>query len=501
MPDSFHNGVYEVTAYYSYSLYDYVSGQFATINSSVTAYFEIDNLTIRNVNVGGAAIDYIFWDPATMTQALPINFTLTDSQNGIAWVRVAIYRIDQTLVNDVEFPISRPWPGAIPVVWNGKDELGNVMPKGIYLFTVEAARETPQGSAVYATDKYRSGYWQSSWLRVAQISLEFRNYNPTTGTVTVKVGYALTELFGVQASSAWMEVRDPDLWLVTSQAGGTVVNDPNANPLTWMWNYLEITVPMNRGGVYTFLVSAVDNEVTRDKEHRRRPALQNGWLVCIPEAHNYDSSGNTGSDPAADIAVSYQKKLPDGSWYVAEEFEDATPAAAMNRVNEATIICIFGHASPGSIALGGGNLDAKKVGNNVAIQGNDLSSVKFAGFIGCETALTDPVFGNLLDEAFAAGATTALGFTEKIGIGYQGQPTNGAGQPWSVWSGEFWSAALGWRDVDPADGQWDAPKTVWVACREAAYRIDQKWGGDMGGWHSYSFRGDSNLVLAPASCE
>lgn len=175
----------------------------------------------------------------------------------------------------------------------------------------------------------------------------------------------------------------------------------------------------------------------------------------------------------------------------------------MDRVKWATIVYIVNHGSPGYIQLDNqGGWIAKyhpQYTNHAAIDRNDFSSVKFAGFVGCETALTETSvgLGNLLDEAVTRGAIAALGFTESI---YGFVPGGGLGYPPQTWTSEFWAAALGWLDLNPPDSQWDAPMNVENAARHATWIIELKWGDDLG-YNSYAFRGNAYLVLAPARCK
>jgi hypothetical protein len=172
-----------VTAYYWYAVFDPNTGDVTVYDDWVTVYFEIDNLTIRNVRVedagggplapggGGAAAsngdDYIFWDLDVMTQPPAIKFDLTDTQHGTTWVQARIYDIRQTLIRTMP-PIycPRPTSQTEKIQWDGTDDNGNVMPAGIYLFHLEACGEDPQYIPVYGTDKLRSGVWRTDWLQI-----------------------------------------------------------------------------------------------------------------------------------------------------------------------------------------------------------------------------------------------------------------------------------------------------------------------------------------------
>lgn len=223
--------------------------------------------------------------------------------------------------------------------------------------------------------------------------------------------------------------------------------------------------------------------------------MEIGFKLCIPEAHNY-------CDPVVapyfEVAtVRNQRKLPDGSAYFAQVWKNEDPFVAMGRVKRATIIFIDGHANAGLISLGSRGIWVAKdhPGNRwPAIDQNDFSAVKFVGFVGCNTAQTDPTRGNLLDEAVNQGATTALGFLETIEFD-EGSPQD----PGFIWENAFWEAALGWLDEN-ADGQWDPPREVWIAAGYASVEVTRIWGRPRG-YDSYVIRGNGSLILAPARCK
>ena len=180
------------------------------------------------------------------------------------------------------------------------------------------------------------------------------------------------------------------------------------------------------------------------------------------------------------VTVYYQKKLPDGSAYFAVAKPDADPIKAMECVKRATIVYIYGHGHEGYISFGGRKGWFAKwqegIKKEQAIDQNDFSMVKFAGFVGCRTALTDQVYGNLLGETIKQGATSALDFRE--GIGYNSSEIEK--DPGIIWTKEFWKAALGWLDENN-DGRLDPPKSIKDAANHATRKVKEKTGG----YHGY----------------
>lgn len=115
----------------------------------------------------------------------------------------------------------------------------------------------------------------------------------------------------------------------------------------------------------------------------------------------------------------------------------------------------------------------------------DFSHIRFVGYVGCQTALTDPTYGNLLDESVNAEAECALGFQEEI---YYGNPDGGPLLYWNKW---FWHFATGQDDNEP--------DPVSEACWKAASRIYKEF-RDFYGLDSYLIKPEdkAGITLVPA---
>jgi hypothetical protein len=147
------------------------------------------------------------------------------------------------------------------------------MPKGIYLFHLEVAGEGLPGSDAYASDKYRSGYWQGDWLKIADTRFDTPpgyQQTPPSAQGYQRIWYKLVDIR--KASDAFVELFDPDLNKIASVQGDKEVNgDVNGT----VWNYADVPfTSITTGGEYVLLVSAKDDDGQWDKAHRQRWALQ-----------------------------------------------------------------------------------------------------------------------------------------------------------------------------------------------------------------------------------
>lgn len=112
--------------------------------------------------------------------------------------------------------------------------------------------------------------------------------------------------------------------------------------------------------------------------------------------------------------------------FSAQEYLNNDAASAYLTLPAKDVMIIANHGGPGRIRL-----DTSKNGltrlfatsftsipsTSRAISdypSNGLSNTKLAIFLGCETGLTDDVFGNLVDKAIEKGAFCSMGWTEEI---------------------------------------------------------------------------------------
>lgn len=116
--------------------------QFSQVEQSINTNQKLDDLlslqlaSISSVALGYVGLDVTYtsaemnWDGTT---AVDVNYGLSE-QASVA--KVNIYSEDGTLVRSMDAPKS---VGAQKVVWDGKDDNGNVMAEGTYSVKVDAA--------------------------------------------------------------------------------------------------------------------------------------------------------------------------------------------------------------------------------------------------------------------------------------------------------------------------------------------------------------------------
>ena len=487
-----HNAPYRITVQWRYGVY--MKGARGPFQTSITIH--VQNLVVTSPDVGKV----LRWDPEKGITDTSFSYKIECAQKKQVSVRVRIYDLSGNVVYEVTE--QKLCPGGYSFSWDGTmntgyygyppEEGSNPAPAGLYTFDVEVEANPYDKDAV-----------RSKALRVERLP----------GRIVFKkeyydFWYELTS--NRNARSGVYHLYDPDLAFVAigfidgleclahGMADGLIANPSGVQHgvlthIPWDW--------MHKTGRYRCILHFCDNHSDFYKDHTNKLALPIEFEVCVPEAHNYDGNDTLYSAAAAEY---HQKELPDGSAYRAQSWTNADPHDATNRVKGVTIVYIVNHGwqGGGGILINGtgGWVAQKPQGINLPgyafINENDFSSVNFVGFVGCDTALTETTngYGNLLDAAVSRGATTALGFAETIyfGSGFGGLP--------QTWTSEFWAAALGWLDINPPDGQWDAPMTVLDAARHATWVMELKWGNDYG-YNSYAFRGITELILAPARCK
>ncbi|MCC6443864.1 MAG: hypothetical protein IT210_10465, partial [Armatimonadetes bacterium] len=299
----------------------------------------------------------------------------------------------------------------------------------------------------------------------------------------VKLPYTLSDTGGSAAYDCKVEALNNDFSQIYSNAG--LPTDLGSQTVCF-------PLLMATGGYYRLIIGATDSHNTADKVHLRKLALQNAPTIYMPIAENYNNTFAT--TPASSNASAYQDPLPDPRSYYSRVYHDLpninAVMAAKKRIADDSIIFIDNHGSPGWIQLAGGNdyyavgwSGSKQDGTTARIDDADWSKVRFVCFVGCETALSDPLYGNLLDASVDAGAQLAMGFTGIITRHRDSDPPLGS-YP-DIWSNAFWQYACGWSSAAPYP---QYSPTPYGAANYAADAILSQF-GKTGGFDTYQFRG------------
>jgi N-acetylmuramoyl-L-alanine amidase len=290
-----HNAFYRITVQWRYGVY--MKGPRGPFQTSIEV--QVENLIIEKaspkqltpvtpaianeneVKVKSlSSPDYFIWDGR---QSRPIiYFRLKCASKGKGAI-VIFYIFTPTqecirvvIMKDLEFGPEDPQDPqkfVYAFVWDGKDEGRKIQPPGIYLYDVEL--DAPW-QPIY--DFFRSPYLSIKSVRAGDVQ-------SGNGTSLLRIEYLLSVLYE-SPYKAWVEVFDPDFIKIAGPVDGTLSHSPE-------WSYANVQLGRaEKKGKYLFLVSAIDN-VTRYRDHLRRPALQNSitgksWWVWIDPGHGHN---------------------------------------------------------------------------------------------------------------------------------------------------------------------------------------------------------------------
>lgn len=275
-PPRFHNGSYEVRASYSYT--EDGGNPVTPPDVVINATFNDALLTIETP----PSPPYFLWDPADPTHSkVTVSFSVSDEQifPGMTAV-LKVYPLERadstpplrTQTMSVDVPTSAP----VDFAWDGQDDTGNVMPKGIYAYDLHIDDVAGVGSDI--DDKI------SAFLSLAEpidpetglpiYEATYIGYDETAYTDDFEVSYVLKDTDGIAASSGKIELYAPDLLMVFS-------HQLDANDLTASAQGIQHTVTlkvpaavMEKEGDHRFVISATDNHSNKEKGHRLKPALE-----------------------------------------------------------------------------------------------------------------------------------------------------------------------------------------------------------------------------------
>jgi N-acetylmuramoyl-L-alanine amidase len=290
-----HNAFYRITVQWRYGVY--MKGPRGPFQTSIEV--QVENLIIEKaspkqltpvtpaianeneVKVKSlSSPDYFIWDGR---QSRPIIYFRLKCASKGKGATVIFYIFTPTqecirvvIMKDLEFGPEDPQDPqkfVYAFVWDGKDEGRKIQPPGIYLYDVEL--DAPW-QPIY--DFLRSPYLSIKSVRAGDVQ-------SGNGTSLLRIEYLLSVLYE-SPYKAWVEVFDPDFIKIAGPVDGTLSHSPE-------WSYANVQLGRaEKKGKYLFLVSAIDN-VTRYRDHLRRPALQNSitgksWWVWIDPGHGHN---------------------------------------------------------------------------------------------------------------------------------------------------------------------------------------------------------------------
>ena len=197
-------------------------------------------------------------------------------------------------------------------------------------------------------------------------------------------------------------------------------------------------------------------------------------LYDSPLASNFGTIYPDGTDSkiAADSATFYLKTIG----YNAETLSEINNSKyiAEDLIKEDAIFSFTGHAAPGVLVFYDGSEKNYLFADNDIKKLSQLKDILFSAYIGCNTAQTDNIHGNLLETSKNEGVDSALGFNDSIYV----EHTN-------YWAERFWYWAT------------KIGNTLREATSKACEDVRIKF-GDYGNTDSFKFDGDS---YDPASIE
>jgi len=207
------------------------------------------------------------------------------------------------------------------VTWDGRGDVpagappgvqGALQPVGVYAYEIWARHEPTGG--YYCQDQKcsgerTSGGFLTSYLRIEppvdpptgqpNFRIDYEAYDEPNARQLFDLTYVLKETKGLPASAGQIQVYDPELVLIHSQA--LLPADLTASPLG-VAHTVRVEVPahlMQKPGTYQFLVSAMDSEANeyRDADpglHQNRPALESqqaiDWIIDLDADVNGDGT-------------------------------------------------------------------------------------------------------------------------------------------------------------------------------------------------------------------
>lgn len=248
-----------------------------------TRPFQLQNLTVtaepeyivQSTDGAGGTIDYALKDAFEVCAPA--------QETGVG---IGIFSSDGMTVRSDGFVKTAGRGASFTYSWDGKDDSGELAPKGIYTYMIRAEQwaelPDPLGppGAIWRHDEQDSD--KSEWI-LSTTQPEIIACNEETGAATIRMGYRVSPAVeGRELSRAKLEVYDPDLAMVAHAEA----NPPPPLPVGQTLYFPDVSVTFDKGGTYVFLVSAWEKlkpDLWSDRAHREKPLLQqNADLYVVP---------------------------------------------------------------------------------------------------------------------------------------------------------------------------------------------------------------------------
>jgi hypothetical protein len=492
-------------------------------NNTITV--QVKNLVVDGVAAtpsGASSGPLGFFDPTDTNRATAgAAYTLTDADERDTSVTLSIYDLSGALVSTRPVETQRATKSGhayTSATWDGKGTfqahraIGDstmvdlpymVLKPGPYSVVVDVShihpRLTNPGMWLTSVDEWNSNApmidndsSKSATLSISGVSAAAAEQSD--GSVTVTVGYSLTDTGGRRPSECDIFVYDPNF-----NQTGYVIADPALGshscqvPTTMKTGHNTLT-----GGRYYVIVLAKDSngDAHDEKAFRNKWAIPVGVAIGTPRGDNWDNVWLGGakarhkrldSRPSASLAAEDQRTLADGTSYDAHTDVNPTATRVWRWMFDDTLLYINGHGAAGWLVLGGGgegDIDDYIAAKHPVthdpsdteptwryISDMDLSHTVVAVFQGCHTAQEDTKYGYgcLPTQAIAQGALYVVAWSGRMF------------QDSGIWSGAFWGAlahAYVPSEVDGIPYSFDLARAEACAAEDAYLSQFQSQGQD-----------------------
>ena len=201
-------------------------------------------------------------------------------------------------------------------------------------------------------------------------------------------------------------------------------------------------------------------------------------MVGAYQASTYGTNYGDGLDTSSVAQTAKDEQNSMG--YSASRYLNSNADSAFSRMASDNVFFFDGHGAPGRIIFKQNGVSTIITGNNLnyprlsSYVSGELNDVALAVYMACETANTNSINGNLLDESTARDIDTAIGFSNNINSDQSG-----------YWSNRFWYY------LDERYNINDASVYATSDTRTTYYN-------DAGGLDSYVIRGSLSSAIDPA---